>query len=163
MATQSLRSLLHPDHAEIKKYLRPFLFSILTLIGVCTMVLWSCTEEGILIDRPDEFTQVYEANEKFVLRAIAQIFKDNALGKATINKDTHEVTSDYIVQGEWRTRSLARVRKVNQRESEVTLSVITEKKTPTGWEMRRLLGKEQYDRLFNDILFQIYRELYKLD
>lgn len=163
MATQSVCNVLHIDHAEIKKYSRLFLFLILTLIVFCTMVLCSCVVEGKPIDKPDEFTHVYEAKEKFILRAIAQIFKDNALGRATINEGTHEVTTDFIVQGEWRTRSLARVRNVNQQEREVTLSVITEKKTSKGWEMRRLLEKEQYERLFNDILFQIYREMSKLD
>lgn len=163
MAIQSLCSVIHTDHAKIKKHSRPFLFLIRTLIVVCTMVLCSCKVEGIPIDKPDEFTHVYEAKEKFILRAIAQIFKDNALGRPTINEGTHEVTTDYIVQGEWRTRSLARVRNVNQHEREVTLSVITEKKTSTGWEMRRLLEKEQYERLFNDILFQIYQEMSKLN
>ena len=149
---------------EVSMYTMPLrIVLILTLIVVCTMVLCACMIEGKPIYKPDEFTHVYEAKEKFILRAIAQIFKDNALGRPTINEDTHEVTTDYIVQGEWRTRSLARVRNVNQREREVTLSVITEKKTSTGWEMRRLLEKEQYESLFNDILFQIYQEMSKLN
>jgi len=45
----------------------------------------------------------------------------------------------------------------------VTLSIITEKKTSTGWEMRRLLGKEQYERFFDAIDTQIYREMSKPD
>jgi hypothetical protein len=127
------------------------------------MVLCSCGEDGEPIDKPNEFTHVYQANEKYILRAIYQIFKDKDLGKATINEDTHEVTSDYIVQGEWRIRSLARIREVNRNEREVTLSIITEKKTSTGWEMRRLLGKEQYERFFDAIDTQIYREMSKPD
>jgi len=137
---------------------------ILALITIFNLTLCSCTEDGEPIDKPDEFTHIYEFNEKYILRAIAQVFKDKTLGKAaTVNEDTREVTSDYIVQGEWRTRSLACVRHVNRNEREVTLSVITEKKTSTGWQMRRLLGKEQYARIFDAIDSQIYREMYKLE
>ena len=160
---QFLRRVLRPDHTETKKRPRSFLLLILTLIAVCNMVLSSCGEDGEPIDKPDEFTHVYQANEKYILRAIYQIFKDKDLGKATVNEDKHEVTSDYIVQGEWRVRSLARIREVNRKEGEVTLSIITEKKTSTGWEMRRLLGKEQYERFFDAIDTQIYREMSKPD
>lgn len=163
MKMQFLRRVLRPDHTETKKRPRSFLLLILTLIAVCNMVLCSCGEDGEPIDKPDEFTHVYQANEKYILRAIYQIFKDKDFGKATINEDTHEVTSDYIVQGEWRIRSLARIREVNRKEREVTLSIITEKKTSTGWEMRRLLGKEQYERFFDAIDTQIYREMSKPD
>jgi len=163
MKMQFLRRVLRPDHTETKKRPRSFLLLILTLIAVCNMVLCSCGEDGEPIDKPNEFTHVYQANEKYILRAIYQIFKDKDLGKATINEDTHEVTSDYIVQGEWRIRSLARIREVNRNEREVTLSIITEKKTSTGWEMRRLLGKEQYERFFDAIDTQIYREMSKPD
>lgn len=163
MKMQFLRRVLRPDHTETKKRPRSFLLLILTLIAVCNMVLCSCGEDGEPIDKPNEFTHVYQANEKYILRAIYQIFKDKDLGKATINEDTHEVTSDYIVQGEWRIRSLARIREVNRKEREVTLSIITEKKTSTGWEMRRLLGKEQYERFFDAIDTQIYREMSKPD
>jgi len=163
MKMRFLRRVLRPDHTVTKKRPRSFLLLILTLIAVCNMVLCSCGEDGEPIDKPDEFTHVYQANEKYILRAIYQIFKDKDLGKATINEDTHEVTSDYIVQGEWRIRSLARIREVDRKEREVTLSIITEKKTSTGWEMRRLLGKEQYERFFDAIDTQIYREMSKPD
>jgi hypothetical protein len=43
----------------------------------------------------------------------------------------------------------------------VKLTIITEKKTPKGWEMRRLLGKDQYERILKAIELQIYREMYK--
>jgi len=163
MKIRSLPGVLHPNHTETKKRPRSFLLLILTLIAVCNMVLCSCNQEGEAIDKPDEFTHVYQANEKYILRAIDQVFKDKDLGRATIHKDTNEVTSDYIVQGEWRIRGLARIREVNRKEREVTLSIITERKTPTGWEIRRLLGKEQYERFFDAIDTQIYRELSKPD
>jgi hypothetical protein len=161
MEIQSLHNRRYDSHLAAERRLRPFPLLILILIVVCNMFLWSCTEEGEPISKPDQFSRIYEAKEKYVLLAIAQVFNENNLGKAIINADAHELTSDYFVQGEWRTRSFARVRQVNSNECEVELTIITEKKTPTGWEMRRLLGKDQYERIFKTIGFQIYREMYK--
>jgi hypothetical protein len=161
MEIQSLHNARYASHLEAKKRLRPFPLLILSLIVVCNMFLWSCTEEGEPINKPDQFSCVYDAKEKFVLRAIAQIFNEKDLGRATINADAHEVTSDNFVQGEWRTRSFARVTQVNWNKCEVKLTIITEKKTPKGWEMRRLLGKDQYERILKAIELQIYREMYK--
>lgn len=150
------------SHTEPVK--RPWLFPFLILIlnAVCGISLWACTEEGVSIGEPDQASYVYEAKEKFVLQAIAQIFNENKLGRANIDEDAHEVASEYHVEGDWRTRGLARVRQINWRECEVKLTIITEKKTPTGWEMRRLLGKDQYEKIFRAIESQIYREMSKI-
>jgi len=118
--------------------------------------------EGQVISKPDEFTRVYEAGENTVIRAIAQTFKDKGLGNVTIHPEKHQVESDYLIQDDWRSKSTARVKKINWKECEVALSVIMEKKTSTGWEMRRLLGKEQYDIFFDAIDLQIYQDLYKV-
>ena len=163
MKGKFLRRVLHGDHADTKKRPRSFLLFILTLVAVCNIILCSCKEDGEPIDKPDAYTHVYQAKEKYILRAIYQVIKDRDLGKPTINEGTHEITSDYVAQGEWRIRSVAHIREISRNRGEVTLSIITEKKTPTGWEMRRLLGKEQYDRVFYTIDTQIYREMYKLD
>jgi len=163
MKKEFLRRVRHRDNADTKRRPRSFLLFILTLITVCTMVLCSCKEDGEPIDKPDAFTYVYQAHEKYILRAIYQVIKEKDLGKPTINEAAHEVTSDYVVQGEWRIRSVAHVREISRTECVVRLTTITEKKTPTGWEMRRLLGTGQYDRLFYTIDNQIYREMYKLD
>jgi hypothetical protein len=163
MKNPSLGGAPHPAPPTPKKR-RPLpLLILLALIAACSLCLWSCIEEGEPVDKPDEYTHVYEAKERFVLRAIAQVFNAKDLGKARIDADRHEVTSDYIVQDDWRTRSLARLRKISRSETEVTLSVITEKKTSTGWELRRLLGKEQYRKIFDAIESQIYREMYRGD
>jgi hypothetical protein len=163
MEIQSIRRVLHPDPAEAKRRPRSLRLLILALAVVCSTVLCSCGKEGEPIDKPDEFTRVYQAHEKYILRAIHQTLKEKGLGRAIINTETHEVTSDYIVHGEWRTRSLARIIQVNQNEREVALSIITEKRTPAGWELRRLLGKEHYERLFDAIDTQIYREMSRPD
>ena len=43
------------------------------------------------------------------------------------------------------------------------LAVTTEKKTETGWEIRRLLQKEQYDSFFSVIDLRIYEEMSKIE
>ena len=138
-----------------------FIF-ILPVIFVVSLFLTACTEGDPVLSKPDEFKHIYEASENIVIQAIALTFKEKGLGNATINPDKNKVESEYIIQGEWRTKSTARVKKINWKECEVALSVNTEKKTTTGWEMRRLLEKEQYDKIFNAIELQIYEQLYKV-
>lgn len=164
MKIQSLCRVRYPDPAEAKRDPRSLRLLILALALVCgTILLSSCGKDGEPIDKPDEFTRVYQAQGKYILRAILQTLKEQELGKAIINSETHEVISDYLVQGEWRIRSLARITELNRNEREVTLSIITEKRTPAGWQMRRLLGKEHYERFFDAIDTQIYREMSRPD
>ncbi len=146
-----------------KRSPRMFPLLIVAFIAICGMALSSCDEDGEPIDKPDEYTHIYRAKEKYILRAIYQIFKDKDFGKPTINEEKHQVTSDYAIRGEWRMRGLATVREVSRNEREVALSIITERKTPAGWELRRLLKKEQYERIFDAIDTQIYREIAKPD
>ena len=136
-------------------FLLPLIFSI-------SFLLTSCREEGEVISKPDEFTHVYEASENKLLKAIAQVFKDKGFVTATINQETNQVESGYLIQDEWRTKGIARVKKIGWKECEVVLSVITEKKISKGWEMRRLLGKKQYDTFFDAIELQLYQEMYKV-
>ena len=136
-------------------FLLPFIFSI-------SFFLTSCREEGEIISKPDEFTHVYEATENNLIRAIAKVFKDKGFGTATINRETNRVESEYLIQDDWRTKGIALVKKINWKECEVVLSVITEKKISNGWEMRRLLGKKQYDTFFDAIELQLYQEMYKI-
>jgi hypothetical protein len=128
--------------------------------------LISCASEfgQVIISKPDEYRHTYEASEKFILNATARVFRDKSMGSSVkIDRENKRVETDYIIQGEWRTRSLAKVNKLNWKEREVVLSVITEKKTETGWEMRRLLDKEQYINLFDTIDLIIYEEMSKVE
>lgn len=138
-----------------------FLVIILNIIN-----LISCGPEigQVVISKPDEYRRTFEAKEKFILQAIARVFRDKNMGiNVTINKEKQTVETDFIIQGDWRTRSSAYVRKLNWKESEVFLSVIAEKKTEKGWEMRRLLNKEQYNNLFDIIELKIYEEMAKIE
>lgn len=135
---------------------------ILPVIIIASLFLTSCMEGWQVISKPDEYTRVYEAGEDTILRALTQVFREKGFGNASVNPEKKQVESDYLIQDDWRSKSIARVKKINWKECEVSLSVITEKKTSTGWEMRRLLEKEQYDKLFLAIELQIYQEQYKL-
>ncbi len=117
-----------------------------------------------VLSTPDEYSHVYEAKEKYVLRAIAAVLREKDIGKnVSIDYDHNRVTSDYVVSGDWRTKTDARVRKLNWKECEVTLAVTTEKKTDKGWEMRRLLEKRQYESFFSIIDLKIYEEMSKAE
>jgi hypothetical protein len=116
-----------------------------------------------VLTSPEEYRHVYEAKEKYILKAIAGVLEEKKIGqKVVIDYSNHRVDSDFVVSGEWRTKTNARVRRLNWKECEVTLIMNTEKKTEKGWEMRRLLQKEQYDTFFSVIELKIYEEMSRI-
>ena len=135
---------------------------LLPLIFSLNFLLTSCREGEEVISKPDEFRHVYEADEKKLLQAIAQVFKNKGFVPAVINQEKNQVESDYQIQDDWRTKCIARVKKIDWKECEVMLSVITEKKIANGWEMRRLLERKRYDTFFNAIELQLYQEMYRV-
>jgi hypothetical protein len=127
--------------------------------------LFSCgfITENTIIDTPDEYIKTYEAKEEIVLRAIARVFQEKQMGRnVTINRKDKTVVTDYLIRDDWRTKSYAKVSQINWKETQTVISIITEKKTKTGWEMRRLLQKEQYANLFSEIELRIYEEMAKI-
>lgn len=117
-----------------------------------------------VIPQPDRFKRSYEAKEKIILRAAARVFQEKNMGaNVTIDYDNKRIDSDYVVSGNWRTKAVASTKKINWKESELTLSVLAEKHTPGGWELRRLLQEAQYDNLFSVIDLKIYEEMSKLE
>jgi hypothetical protein len=142
-----------------KNYL--LLFSVILIIN-----LISCVSNfgGVVILKPDEYSHVYEAKETVVLQAVANVFKEKHIGaNVTIERKNLLVDSDYVESGDWRTKASARVQRLNWKECEVTLAVTTEEKMGKGWEMRRLLQKEQYDNFFSVIDLRIYEEMSKIE
>jgi hypothetical protein len=143
-----------------------FLFVRLIIVFVIIVNLVSCGAAigRVVISKPDEYSHLYEANEKIILKAIAGVFKEKKIGaNVTIDEKNHRVDSDYVVSGDWRTKASARVQRLNWKECEVSLAVTTEKKTETGWEIRRLLQKEQYDSFFSVIDLRIYEEMSRIE
>lgn len=136
-------------------------------IILCMLVVTvSCvTEFGqTVIHQPDEYNHVYEAKEKAILNAIAGVIKNKDIGiNVRVDYENLFVDSDFQITGNWRTKAKARVKRLNWKENEVVLSVITEKQTKAGWEMRRFLDKEQYDKLFSEIDLRIYEEMSKIE
>jgi hypothetical protein len=138
-----------------------FFFSVILIFN-----LISCVSDfaGVVILKPDEYSHVYEAKETVVLQAIANVFKEKHIGtNVTIDREKLLVDSDYVESGDWRTKTSARVKRLNWKECEVYLAVITERKTGNGWELRRLLEKEQYDNFFSVIDLRIYEEMSKIE
>ena len=143
-----------------KKFLLPF------LIILNILILISCVNNfgKTVISKPDEYKHVYEAKEKVVLKAIARVFQEKNIGtNVIIDHKNHQVDSDYVVSGDWRTKANARVQQLDWKECEVSLAVTTEKKTEKGWEIRRLLEKDQYDSFFSVIDLKIYEEMSKIE
>ena len=141
-----------------KNVLLPFALILIIHLISCA------TEFGTtIISKPDEQTYVYEAKEKIILKAIASVLKEKNIGNnVIIDEKNNRVDSDFVVSDDWRTKTTARVKRLNWKECEVGLIVTTEKKTKKGWEMRRLLGKEQYDSFFSVIDLKIYEEMSKI-
>ena len=134
------------------------------LVIILNLVSCGAAIGRVVISKPDEYAHVYEAKETVILRAIAGVFKEKNIGSnVIIDQKNHRVDSDYVVSGNWRTKANARVQRLNWKECEVILAVTTEKKTETGWEIRRLLQKEQYDSFFSVIDLRIYEEMSRID
>ena len=134
---------------------------------VCASLLpFSCGHipaEDPLTQEVDKSTQVFDASEKIIVRAVKQVLKERGFGQAKVKKvgeDESHLETEYVLQGEWRTKMEATVKKVSRKEREVTLLVTTEQKDsgPSGWKAKKLLGKEQYEKIFSEIEMQIYRE-----
>ena len=137
---------------------------IVVLFIIVNLVSCAAGIGMVVISKPDEYSHLYEANEKIILKAIASVFKEKNIGaNVTIDQKNHRIDSDYVVSGDWRTKAGAHVQRINWKECEVSLAVTTEKKTETGWEIRRLLQKEQYDSFFSVIDLRIYEEMSRID
>lgn len=155
------------NHYEIDvmvKYIMLPIRSMIALVVIVNMVSCVVAIGRVVITKPDEYAHVYEAKETVILRAIAGVFKEKNIGSnVTIDQKNHRVDSDYMVSGDWRTKANARVQRINWKECEVILAVTTEKKTEMGWEIRRLLEKEQYYSFFSVIDLKIYEEMSKIE
>ncbi len=143
--------------------------AFLAILGI-SLFFFSC---GFPLRDPtssegDKSTQLFDAPEKIVSRAIIQVLKDKGFGQAKEEKageDQSRIVTEYVVQGDWRTKVEATVKKIKSKETEVTLAVITEQKTSkSDWKPKNIMGKDQlmskdqYEKFFGEIELQIYRE-----
>ncbi|MBN1612885.1 MAG: hypothetical protein JW950_00320 [Deltaproteobacteria bacterium] len=108
----------------------------------------------------DKSRREFDGDQKTVLKAIRTVLLNRDFGEAAETKPGR-LETDYVVQGDWRTRVIATVRPIGRRRSEVTLAVITEKRSSDQWIPKSVMGKEQYEEFFDEIEIQTYREWYK--
>jgi len=164
----SIKTSNKESPSEVNKVINHRMYLSVFFAGIVIIIvnLISCSPQfgQVVISIPDEFRSSYEAKEIIILNAIARVFVEKRVGhNVEINQYKLSVDSDYVIEDDWRTKSHAQVRRINWKECEVILSVVTEKKTKNGWEMRRLLNKEQYDVFFRTIELKIYEEMSKLE
>ena len=139
-----------------------FCFGIILFCLLLGLSLAACRElapETVLPEKATPNTRIFSSNEKFIARAIARVAKDRGFEGVKVKSDNSGVETDFVEQGEWRSKIIASIEKISRQEREVTVTVITEKKSSLGWEPRKMMGKEQYEQLFGEIEMQIYREM----
>jgi len=137
---------------------RNYLFLFLLL----PILLIACEEEESE-GEPEKHSQVFEFNEKYIIRGIANLLKEKGYADPKVDIEKGKVETDYIPQGNLRVKVETTVKKLDRREREVVLLITTEKKTKKGWKAIKMLDKAHYDRFFDELEMQIYREMAKGD
>jgi hypothetical protein len=131
---------------------------------VLCLLLIGCWEDSDTLSEPEKYTRVYDFQEKYIFKAITTILKERGFSNPMVDAEKGKVETDYFAQGNLRTRVEATVKKIGRKEREVTLSVITEKKkSPGDWKLIKILDKSHYEKFFDEIEMQIYREIAKGD
>jgi hypothetical protein len=112
---------------------------------------------------PTKNHKVLEFNERILLKAITTVLKERGFEDPKVDTDQGKVETDYFVEGDFRTMVKAAVKKISRKESEVSLSVMTEQRSPAGWKEKKIMDKDQYNKFFDEIELQAYRELAKAE
>jgi hypothetical protein len=137
---------------------------IILTLSVClflSVLAAGCGHIPDTLPESQKVSQVFDVDEKIIVKAISRVLKDRGFGNPRVEADKSRLETDYIVEGDWRTKVVATIEKISPKRREVTLSVVTEKKSSSKWQPKKLMAKEQYERLFGEIEMQIYRELYE--
>ena len=131
------------------------------LLLLLPLLLAACEEEEETGGEPEKHFRVFEFNEKYIIRGIANMLKEKGYSDPKVDMERGKVETDYITQGDFRAKVETTVRKLDRREREVVLVITTEKKTKEGWKATKMLEKAHYDRFFDEMEMQIYREMGK--
>jgi hypothetical protein len=137
---------------------RSYLFLFLLL-----PILFASCEEEESGGEPEKHFRVFEFNEKYIIRGIANLLKEKGYANPKVDIEKGKVETDYIPHGDLRVKVETTVKKIDRREREVALLITTEKKTKEGWKAIKMLDKAHYDRFFDEMEMQIYREMGKGD
>jgi len=138
-----------------------FLFLNLFLL----MILFSsaCREEYDPLAEREGNIRSFEFQEEIIVKALNNVLKERGFKGVRADAEKGRVETEYYVQGDFRTRVVALTKKVGRGQTEVNLNVITEKRSSSGseWEPKRVLGKAQYEKFFDEIEMECYRVLSK--
>jgi hypothetical protein len=127
-----------------------------------SLSLPACLEESADgLPQPVNNSRVFEFSDKILYKAMTNILKERGFEDPKVDADQGTVETGYLVQDNFRTKVEARVKKIGRRDHEVTLLVVTEQNTPSGWKAKKIMEKAQYDKFFDEIEIQAYRELSK--
>ena len=126
-------------------------------------LLSACEEESDSSGPPEKHSRVYEFNEKYIVRGVANLLKEKGYADPKVDNEKGKVETDYIPAGNMRTKIEVTVKKLDRREREVILVITTEKKVKEGWKPIKILEKPHYDKFFDEMEMQIYRELAKVE
>jgi len=106
-------------------------------------------------------TRTFDFNEKIIIKATTSILKERGFESPKVDWEKGKVETDYFVEGDYRTKVEATVKKIDRNQGQVTLSVIIEQKSTSGWKPKDIMDKAQYDKFFDEIEMQSYREIAK--
>jgi hypothetical protein len=135
---------------------------LLLILSVCfclSGLAAGCGHYPDTLPESEKVSQVFDVDEKIIVKALSRLLKDRGFGPPRVEADNSRLETDYVVEGDWRTKVVATIEKVSPRKREVTLSVVTEKKSSSQWQPKKVMMKAQYERLFGELEMQIYREL----
>ena len=119
----------------------------------------TCSQFHDPLPESEKVSQIFDVDEKIIVKAITRVLKNRGFGNPRVEADNSRLETDYVVEGDWRTKVVATIEKIGPKKREVTLSVITERKSSSQWQPKKIMVKEQYERLFGEVEMQIYREL----
>ena len=74
------------------KYIFLSIRLIIVFVIIVNLVSCGAVIGRVVISKPDEYSHLYEANEKIILKAIARVFKEKNIGSnVTIDQKNHRV------------------------------------------------------------------------
>ena len=129
------------------------------LIVLFLLILISCAHTPEGLPKPDRESRIFDVKEEIISRALTRVLRDRGFKNPEVNQEKGTFATDYVVQENWRFKVEGEVKKIGKREREVVLSIITEEKASSGWKPKKILGKEQYEKFFDELEMQIYRDL----
>ena len=155
------RLLNRPRLLIEKGRFRSWILLTLSAFFFLSVFAGTCSQLHDPLPESKKVTQIFDVDEKIIVKAITRVLKNRGFGNPRVEADNSRLETDYVVEGDWRTKVVATIEKIGPKKREVTLTVVTEKRSSSQWQPKEIMMKEQYDKLFGEVEMQIYRELYE--